>query len=240
MVILSKRVLLSPGSIASFITEKIAGLLQLPKSRQVISISGIAASFAGSPIQTVINCKISPIYGDGKPMDSATSNHQTCQPIEFKFIMELPQANQPGWPHIQWAWKGRYTTRRWSLCGDNPPGTQSRTSWVAQETSFGWVLCGNTEKPQVMTGVCSHVATYHSLVESSKDLLKHFWEMEKTPRSDQASYTKEVIKHFKFTHMRTAKGRFVVPLPRKQETNSLENSDPKQFVDSSHLSDLCI
>ena len=67
-------------------------------------------------------------------------------------------------------------------------------------------------------------------MELSNDLLKHFWEMEETPRSDQASYTKEekeVVKHFEVTHMRTTNACVVVLLPRKQETKSLGESRSK-------------
>ena len=47
------RALLDPGAQSSFVTERIAGLLRLPKTKRAIDVSGIAATSTGKPVQTV-------------------------------------------------------------------------------------------------------------------------------------------------------------------------------------------
>ena len=94
---------------------------------------------------------------------------------------------------------------------------------TAIETSYGWVICGKT----AVDHTCSHLAVYHSLVESPDDFLRRFWEMEDAPKSDQLYYTREereVIKHFDDNHTRTDEGRFIVPLPRKPGAEPLGES----------------
>ena len=75
--------------------------------------------------------------------------------------------------------------------------------------------------------MCSHLAISQPPPESSDDLLKHFWELQETPRPDQPNYTKEeeaVVKHFEKGHARTPEGRFVVPLLRKPDIGPIRES----------------
>ena len=131
------RALLDPGSI---VTERITGLLQLPKSKQTISISGIAASSAGSPIQTVTNCKIFLIYGNGKPMDIAVI-------VLPQITREMPAHRVQVYP--SWSYLKEINLADPTFCEPgkidevlgievyvekNLPRTQSRTSWVANCT----------------------------------------------------------------------------------------------------------
>ena len=93
------------------------------------------------------------------------------------------------------------------------------------------MICGKT----AVDHTCSHLAVYHSLVESPDDFLRRFWEMEDALKSDQPYYTREereVIKHFDDNHTRTDEGRFIVPLPRKAGAKPLGKSSSSQIQES--------
>lgn len=47
------RAVLDPGSTASFITERLASVLRLPKSKQAIHIKGITGTVSGASTQAV-------------------------------------------------------------------------------------------------------------------------------------------------------------------------------------------
>ena len=98
-----------------------------------------------------------------------------------------------------------------------PPGSP-----VAFETHFGWVLAGSTHS-------CSpseQVATHHVLCVSGDELLRKFWEVEETPLSGSnlTPEEKKVVQHFSDNHSRRPNGRFVVPLPRKEDDKQLGES----------------
>jgi hypothetical protein len=91
------------------------------------------------------------------------------------------------------------------------------------ETEFGWVLCGcSTSSGNVNLYVTSH----HASTMCSDDLLRKFWEVKESP-SDPPALTPEersVLQHFETNHSRTKAGRFVVPLPRKPNTEPIRES----------------
>ena len=99
-----------------------------------------------------------------------------------------------------------------------PPGSPT-----GLETMFGWVLCGNTEQDILHP---SSVTTYHTLVEAGDDILQKFWEIEEPPtkNADISMEERTVLRHFKQNHSRREAGRFVVPLPKKNDVNPLGES----------------
>ena len=87
---------------------------------------------------------------------------------------------------------------------------------MALKTHFGWVLIGaiNSERQQRSETCC--IAT-----ESTKDLLRRFWEIE-DPNLQQPALSSEekmAVRHFKESHARDDTGRFIVPLPMKENAD---------------------
>ena len=94
---------------------------------------------------------------------------------------------------------------------------------TAFETTFGWVLAGS-HVPQVIP---SHYAvSLHTSALSGDDLLRRFWEIEERIDNSPILSAEEssVVKHFKENYARTADGKFIVPLPIKQEAGVLGES----------------
>ena len=95
-----------------------------------------------------------------------------------------------------------------------PPGTP-----IAFETCFGWVLAGSTES-------CSpvpQIATYHVSCVTGDEIL---WEVEDGPLSETTLTPEErsAVHHFKVNQTRTKDGRFVVPLPKRENVKPLGES----------------
>ena len=93
---------------------------------------------------------------------------------------------------------------------------------IAFETVFGWVLAGPTSNHTPESIVASH----HTLVITSDDLLQRVWEIEEEtrPELNLSPEEKSVVNHFKGTHRHTPDGRFIVPLPKKPSPPSLGES----------------
>ena len=98
-----------------------------------------------------------------------------------------------------------------------PPGTP-----MAFETRFGWVLAGSTESCSLV----SQVATYHASCATGDDVLRRFWEVEDGPLSETTLSPEErsAVQHFKANQTRTKDGRFIVPLPKRQNAKPLGKS----------------
>ena len=229
------RAMLDPGSTASFITERLASVLRLPRSRQAVHLTGITGATTGSSTQAVTSCKVSPIYGNGKPLDIMVV-------VLPKLTRDIPTSQvlyQHTWNHIDdlnladptFGEPGRIDALLGvevyiNMLRDGrrlgPPGTPT-----ALETGFGWVLCGNVEEVKTNSQVSSHVVVNHLVATSIPvdDLLKRFWEIEETPADlILTQEEKSVLQQFETTHSRTPEGRFVVTLPRKQSFKPLGES----------------
>lgn len=100
-----------------------------------------------------------------------------------------------------------------------PPGTPT-----ALETGFGWVLCGNIGETQATVQASTHVMAHSLLVTHTDDLLKRFSEMEETPTTTISQEERDVLQQFEKTHAKTSEGRFVVTLPKKQDSKPLGES----------------
>ena len=99
------------------------------------------------------------------------------------------------------------------------PGTPT-----AFETHFGWVLAGSVQGSMVAKS--NHLATYHVALKSGDDILRKFWEIEDSPLSMEVLSPEEraTVNHFKANHCRLSSGRFVVPLPKKQDAKPIGES----------------
>lgn len=98
-----------------------------------------------------------------------------------------------------------------------PPGTP-----VAFETCFGWVLAGSTEGCLPT----EQITTYHVSRLTGDDVLRKFWEIEESPLSETSLSPEErsAVQHFKTNCRRAENGRFVVPLPKRENAQLLGES----------------
>ena len=218
------RALLDSASSASFVSERLAQRLHLPRSRHKAKIVGIAGLHHESTSQTVTRLVISPVHDHNReiPLTAVIMPRVTCdlplQTTPFK----------PEWTHIAYLTFadpdfGQSDKIDLLLGVDvfaqvichgrrrGPPGSPS-----AFETEFGWVLAGETESCVSHTSF-SCIVTHHSTVATGDEILQRFWETEDRP-GDQSNLSVQercVVEHFKQHHSRTKEGQFMVPLAKK-------------------------
>ena len=225
------RALLDSASSASFVSERLAQCLRLPRLRQGARIMGIGGLSHESSTQALTRFVVSPARDRGREIDvsAVILPRVTCelplQSVPFKtewthlsdLTLADPDFGQPDRVDlllgidvfVQVMRQGRRT---------GAPGSPS-----AFETDFGWVLAGEA-------GICASnvsITSYHtSLVVTGDRILQRFWEIEESP-SDASNFSTEermVVQHFQHSHSRTKGGRFLVPLPKKPDAKLLGES----------------
>ena len=224
------RAILDSASSASFISERLAQSLCLPRSNRNARILGIAGISHKSPIQSVATFNISAVRSSSKKISvtAVVVPRVTCDlplhPIPFdlkwnhlsNLQLADPTFGQPGRIDIL---LGVDVFVNVLLHGRRfgPPGSP-----VAFETQFGWVLAGETES----CAPADLITTYHTSLLSGDDILHKFWEVEERPLSDSVLSPEErtVVHHFRDNHSRTDSGRFVVPLPKKPDAKAIGES----------------
>ena len=223
--------LLDSASSTSFVSERLAQSLCLPRFHHNIRISGIAGLSHQSPLQSVATFDVSPVHNTARSLcvSAIVVPRVTCdlpvQPIHFNsqwtHLKDLkladPDFGRPGRIDIL---LGIDVFTDVLLHGrrSGPPGSP-----IAFETMFGWVLAGRTN---LHTSVCLSIATHHVSVTSNDDLLRKFWEIEESPKGPSILSPDErlVVQHFKDTHTRSDEDRFIVPLPKRPQSKSLGES----------------
>ena len=224
------RALLDNASSASFVSQRLAQSLHLPRASQRAKISGIAGLTHSSTNQSLTSFSISSVTSP-EPKISVTAvvvPKVTCDlpfsPISFK----------AGWDHLsdlELADPGFGQPGRIDLLlgidvfvavllhgrRSGPPGTP-----VAFETCLGWVLAGSTE----LSSCTKQIATCHASCLTGDDILRRFWEIEDSPLSETNLSPEErcAIQHFKTSHRSDENRRFVLPLPRRENAKPLGES----------------
>ena len=224
------RALLDSASSASFVSERLAQSLSLPRSCQNARISGVAGLTRNSPVQSIANLSVSAIYPTSEKISvtAIVVPHVTCDlplrpvPFDLKWdhlsdiTLADPDFGIPGKVDLL---LGVEVFADVMLQGRRLGQSGSP---MAFETKFGWVLAGNADACTSAT----HVATHHASLLTGDDILRKFWELEERPISDSALSPEErsVVQQFKANHTRTEAGRFVVPLPKKPDAKPLGES----------------
>ena len=227
--VVEARALLDSASSASFVSERLAQSLSLPRSPQSTRISGVAGLTHKSPIHSVTHFSFSAVSYTNKKFS-------TTAIIVPRVTCDLPTRTIPiglDWEHLSGLWLADPDFAKPGkidiLLGVDIfvdallPGRRigPPSSPTALETDFGWVLAGKTDS-SVQT---IHVTT-HLTILSGDELLQKFWELEEVSTCD-SSYTpqeRSVVEHYKTHHYRLDNGRFVTPLPRKANLAPLGES----------------
>ena len=224
------RALLDSASSTSFISEHLAQHMRLHRRREFAQIAGIGGVSQPSLSQSVVRlgvthptCVEQVIDVDAVVLPRVTSDLPLC-PIPFdsnwRHLSGLrladPDFGSPGSIDLL---LGADVFSTVVLHGRRlgPTGSPS-----AFETRFGWVLTGavDGQSPQ------HHVVSYHASVLTGDDLLRRFWEVEERGSGSPSLSHEErsVVDHFRDTHQRDQAGRFVVQLPRRQDTKPFGES----------------
>ena len=224
------RALLDNGSCASFISERLANSLSLRCKHVPIKVSGIGGLSHKPPLQSVATFQLCTQSGGQIDVTAVIVPKVTCD------LPTAPIAYDLNWTHlsdIPLADPGFGQPSRIDILlgadiyvnvlrdGRRHGPSNSPTAF---ETDFGWVLCGTAGSPS--PAAPSHIAGFHTCVESSDDTLKRFWEIEESPSSASNMSAKErlVVRHFELNHQRSKEGRFIVPLPKNPDAGTLGES----------------
>ena len=226
------RALLDSASTSSFVSERLVQGLGIPRSRQRITVFGVAGLSSTSPFKSVVTVDIlptNPMHDVQLPVVAVVVPRVTCDlPLN-------PVHSKPDWAHLDgipladplYDTPGHidlllgvdvYVQSLLNGRRSGPPDSP-----VAFETIFGWVIAGRTQSQQLSHYVMSH---HVSTVPEVDDLLRKFWEVEELGSCKELLSIEDqgVLNHFKTNHYQTREGRFVVPLPRRSDVGPLGES----------------
>ncbi|KAL5469510.1 hypothetical protein EMCRGX_G030772 [Ephydatia muelleri] len=223
------RALLDSASSASFVSERLAQGLCLPRFRQNVRFSGIGDFSHDNPVQHISSFKVSAVRSSVRKIGITAI-------VVPKVTCDLPTYHvrfDSSWKHLtnlvladpNFRQPGKIDLLLGAdlfadvLCQGRRSGPAG--SPVAFETEFGWVLSGRTESI-ASTG---EVAALHTIVGFKDDILRKFWEIEEGPTSNAAFSLEErsVLSHFKDNHFRTEEG-FMVSLPKRLDAKQIGES----------------
>ena len=207
------RALLDSASSASFVSERLAQTLCLPRSHQSTKVSGIAGLSHGSPLRSIASVKVSSIRSSHKKKEVAA----IMVPCVTCDLPLHPVSYDSSWNHVE------------DIPLVDPDfGRPGRIDFLDVFVEalclcrrYGWVLAGRLD-----SNTPKHVTSHHASFIAGDDLLRRFWEIEENPNSEVclSSEERSVVQHFKETHHRNEAGRFVVPLPKKPHAKPLGES----------------
>ena len=215
------RTLLDSASSTSFIMERLAQHLHLPRTRNSLKITGIGGINARSASRGMVHFNVTHLDGKGKaiPVDAVVLSRVTTdlptQPIahdqRWKHLTGLrladPDFRKPGRIDIL---LGADVFSQ-SVCHGRRYGPVG--SPTAFSTCFGWALAGSVH------GKCGQrkETTCFASTTLCDSPLRKFRQVEDCSFLEPSLSIEErtVMEHFKEHHCRDDTGRFIVPLPRK-------------------------
>ena len=213
------RALLDSASTASFISERLVQSLGISRSRQRVTLSGVAGLSSSSNCKSVSTVVISPTIGTHAVQMSITAI------VVPRVTCDLPLAtvkSNSSWMHLDGIpladpsydipgpidlLMGVDVYVKSLLYGrrSGPPDSP-----VAFETVFRWVLAGKTQSLQPSRHVVTH---FMSTTHEDNDLLHNFWEIEELhPQKESLSMEDQgVLKHFETSHYQFKEGGLLSP-----------------------------
>ncbi|XP_011884107.1 PREDICTED: uncharacterized protein LOC105571251 [Vollenhovia emeryi] len=220
------RALLDSGSEATFVSERVAQALRLPRRRVRIPLSGIQVASSGVVYHSVALTL-------GSPRDAELQVRLPAALVLPKLTSTLPsrRMTRGDWPHLDGLALAdpRFDQPAGvdAILGADAYGILLREGLkmgpagapCAQATALGWVLMGQASKPEPTTADQSvsalHVATADVDLNRA---LQRFWALEEletapipTPEDD---YCESL---FATTHTRDTRGRYTLRLPHRRD-----------------------
>ena len=225
------RALLDSASSTSFITERLAQHLRLPRIRRSLQISEIGGVNTRLTSRGVVQFGVTDLRRDGNHMPveavvltkitSELPIHHISFDVKWKHLEGLyladPDFNVPGPVDLLLgADLFGIIMRHGRRVG--PPGTPS-----AIQTAFGWVLAGNVRVEQPAT---DQITACCASVLQGDDLMRKFWEVEeRVPHQPSLTIEEKTVQqHFDTAHIKDENGRYIIPLPRKENVTPLGDS----------------
>ena len=224
------RGLLDSASSVSFISERLAQCLRLYRTHQSAQISGIA----GLSHPRTLSLSLPSLC----PLFILIARRYLLLPVVLRIMCDLPThkvSMQPTWKHLsglqlsdpEFGKPDRidllFGVDVFSEVMKHIRRRSAQGSPTAFETTLGWVLAAS-HVPQIIHS--HHAILLHTSALSGDELLRKFWEIEEQVNNTAFLSAEEfyVTKHFEEHHARTADGKFIVPLPMKQEAGILGES----------------
>lgn len=225
------RILLDCASQLSFVTEKCAKRLGLPRSNLFLSVHGLGHLNTCSPTKSIC-CKVRPkgqeelsftvnaavlpkICGD---MPTSTISIAHCEHLSNLQLADPTFNVSNSVDMLLGADVFSQLLRHGRISG--APGEPS-----AMNTIFGWIVMGkveNTCSNTFMSIASSFIVSSESCLD---DTLKKFWELEEIPRKSYESPDDVLCEQmFVETHTRDSSGRFEVTLPFRGPEPMFNNS----------------
>jgi hypothetical protein len=219
------RALLDSGSQLNFVSERVAKLLKLKLQPVVLSVAGINQSLTNA--SNVTDIKIQSNYED---YNSNLSCVVIPQISEFLPCNSFSTANLKFPQHIQLADPTFHVKGAIDLLIGaqvffqllKPNRESLAQNFLLQETKLGWVVvnsCYNNGQDIAIRNLC------HFVQPALEQMVNKFWELdsfknETIINQDDALCEKIFADH----HKRSKTGKYVVPLPFKQEKRNLGTS----------------
>jgi hypothetical protein len=219
------RALLDSGSQLNFVSERVAKLLKLKLQPVVLSVAGINQSLTNA--SNVTDIKIQSNYED---YNSNLSCVVIPQISEFLPCNSFSTANLKFPQHIQLADPTFHVKGAIDLLIGaqvffqllKPNRESLAQNFLLQETKLGWVVvnsCYNNGQDIAIRNLC------HFVQPALEQMVNKFWELdsfknETIINQDEALCEKIFADH----HKRSKTGKYVVPLPFKQEKRNLGTS----------------
>jgi hypothetical protein len=219
------RALLDSGSQLNFVSERVAKLLKLKLQPVVLSVAGINQSLTNA--STVTDIKIQSNYED---YNSNLSCVVIPQISEFLPCNSFSTANLKFPQHIQLADPTFHVKGAIDLLIGaqvffqllKPNRESLAQNFLLQETKLGWVVvnsCYNNGQDIAIRNLC------HFVQPALEQMVNKFWELdsfknETIINQDDALCEKIFADH----HKRSKTGKYLVPLPFKQEKRNLGTS----------------
>ena len=227
------RALRDCASSTSFVTERLAQQLQLPRRRQRVQVAGIGGDEHTLSSRSIVTFTITNLKE--KSVDRILGHRWKIEAVVLpKVATKLPVIPVPfdrDWKHLlglrladpEFGTPGHVDI----LLGvdvfnrvvrqgrqQSPPGSS-----MAMNTEFGWVLSGTISRD------ChrhQEVACVSSVL-AGNEVLRKFWEVENCDfRSPPYSLEEQVVvDHFDVNCHRNEEGSYIVPLPMKKKTDPL-------------------
>ena len=219
------RVLIDPGSQASFITTACQQRLGLPRKQSMVACKGLAEN----PVTTtkgITSLVIRPRQGGEELVTNAivikkiTSRQPSALMPDgvrdsFRYlILADPDFHKPGDIDILLG------AELYSQIMADGPSIRYEGNPTAWPSIFGYILIGPVKSASNSLNTCANISSC-IVTNEERDLgslLEHFWKIEEIPSDSFASQENDKAEsQFKSLHYREENGRYVVPILFKEE-----------------------